>query len=197
MKPRILLVGGGGHCGACIDVIEREQRFTIVGIIDGRVDRQEISGYPILGGDDLLRQLRRKFDFACVTVGQIADPEPRIRLVQLLTELGYHLPSIISPRAMVSRTAHVGNGTIVMHDALVNAHAHVDENCILNTKSLVEHDARIAAFCHISTGAIVNGGAHVGYGSFVGSGAVVREQVHTPDRIFVKALSLYRGEIHV
>ena len=33
-KPEIILVGGGGHCKSCIDVIEAESRFTIKGIID-------------------------------------------------------------------------------------------------------------------------------------------------------------------
>ena len=33
-KPEIILVGGGGHCKSCIDVIEAEGRFIIKGIID-------------------------------------------------------------------------------------------------------------------------------------------------------------------
>ena len=34
MKEKIILIGGGGHCRACIDVIEQEGRFTIAGIVD-------------------------------------------------------------------------------------------------------------------------------------------------------------------
>ena len=34
MKPKILLVGGGGYCRSVIDVIEQESRYKIVGIID-------------------------------------------------------------------------------------------------------------------------------------------------------------------
>ena len=30
----ILLIGGGGHCKAVIDVIEQEGQFNIIGIID-------------------------------------------------------------------------------------------------------------------------------------------------------------------
>ncbi len=33
-KPNIILIGGGGHCKACIDVIEQENKYTIAGIID-------------------------------------------------------------------------------------------------------------------------------------------------------------------
>ena len=31
---KIILIGAGGHCKSCIDVIEEEKKFEIVGIID-------------------------------------------------------------------------------------------------------------------------------------------------------------------
>ena len=30
----LFLIGGGGHCKSCIDVIEEEGKFKIIGIID-------------------------------------------------------------------------------------------------------------------------------------------------------------------
>ena len=29
MNPKLILIGGGGHCAACIDVIEQENKFEI------------------------------------------------------------------------------------------------------------------------------------------------------------------------
>ncbi len=34
VKGKIILIGGGGHCKSCIDVIEQEGRFQITGIVD-------------------------------------------------------------------------------------------------------------------------------------------------------------------
>ena len=34
MKETIILIGGGGHCKSCIDVIEQEGRLQIAGIVD-------------------------------------------------------------------------------------------------------------------------------------------------------------------
>ena len=31
---KIILVGAGGHCKSCIDVIENENKYKITGIID-------------------------------------------------------------------------------------------------------------------------------------------------------------------
>jgi hypothetical protein len=46
MKEKIILIGGGGHCSACVDVIEQEGRFTIAGIVDVPEKKQHyILGY--------------------------------------------------------------------------------------------------------------------------------------------------------
>ena len=31
---KLILLGGGGHCKSCIDVIEQESKYTIEGILD-------------------------------------------------------------------------------------------------------------------------------------------------------------------
>ena len=33
---KIILVGAGGHCTSCIDVIEMEKKFKIAGLIDNK-----------------------------------------------------------------------------------------------------------------------------------------------------------------
>ena len=33
-KEEIILIGGGGHCKSCIDIIEQEGIYSIKGIID-------------------------------------------------------------------------------------------------------------------------------------------------------------------
>ena len=33
---KIILIGAGGHCVSCIDVIEMQRKFKIVGLIDNK-----------------------------------------------------------------------------------------------------------------------------------------------------------------
>lgn len=193
MKPKLILIGGGGHCVACIDVIEQEGKYEIAGIVDRDPLIKSLMGYPLLGNDDDLASLGLSCSYALITIGQIKSSLMRIRLFEHLKSLGFQLPSVISPRAYVSQHASVGEGTIVMHDALINSRARVGSNCIINTKSLIEHDSSIEDHCHISTGAIINGGVTIKRGSFVGSNAVTREAVSTRENDFVKAGSLFLG----
>jgi len=178
MKSVVILIGGGGHCKSCIDVIEQTSKYRIAGIVDVPEKlHQKILGYEVIGTDDDLHGLVKEYGNCLVTIGQIKSPATRIRLFKLLKGLGANLPVIVSPLAHVSEHASLGDGTIVMHHALINAGASVGRNCIINSKALVEHDAVIGDHCHISTGAVVNGGVRIGSETFFGSSAVSRENV--------------------
>ena len=188
---KILLIGGGGHAKSVIDVIEQEGRFEVAGIIEKFVgESKPVLGYELIGTDDELPVLRKHYDYALVTVGQIESAKLRIKLYSRLKELGFTLPTIISPLAYVSKHATLGEGTVVMHHALVNASAEVGTNCIINSKALVEHDAVVEDHCHISTGALLNGGVHVAAQSFVGSGVVTKQGAQLSG--FIKAGSVVK-----
>ena len=189
----IVLIGGGGHCKAVIDVIEQEGRFNIIGIIDKpELLGKNVLGYPIIGNDSELNILVKRCKNTLITIGQIRSPLPRINLFDTVLKLGFTLPSIVSPRAYVSQHASIGMGSIIMHDAIVNAGAKIGDNCIINTKSIVEHGSNIGNHCHISTNAVINGDVVVGNGSFIGSGAISKESIRIGDNYFAKAGSVIK-----
>lgn len=192
LKREIILLGGGGHCRSCIDVIELAGDFKIAGIVEqpGKGKADSILGYPVIGYDNGLPQLRNKFDHALVTVGHIGSGTVRARLFHELKKLNFSLPVIVSPLAHVSKHAAIGEGTIVMHKAVVNAGARIGSNCILNTSCLIEHDARVGDGTHISTGAVLNGGSTIGSGCFVGSNATIVNGINLPDDYFFRAGAL-------
>jgi len=185
-KPKLILIGAGGHAHACIDVIEQNGGYQIVGLV-GRPNElyDQHLGYAVIATDNELAALAKEHHCAFIAIGQIQTPNHRIRLYLRAIELGFKLPAIIAPTAYVSRRANIGTGTIVMHGAIVNAGATVGNNCIINTRALVEHDVMVADHCHISTGVILNGDVRVGPGSFVGSGSVIREGVTIEQRSVV------------
>lgn len=184
----LLLIGGGGHCRSCIDVIEAEGQYRIRGIVQPASDQTDrILGYPVIGSDEELPFLLRETPKALVTVGQIGSPEIRFRLYEQLKKLGGKLPSIVSPSAYFSKHAELNEGTIVMHGVIVNARASIGSNCIINSQALIEHDVVVADHCHVSTGVKLNGGVTIGKGSFIGSGAILKEGVVIGENVIISA----------
>ncbi|MDH4467815.1 MAG: NeuD/PglB/VioB family sugar acetyltransferase [Bacteriovoracaceae bacterium] len=191
----LFLIGGGGNCHSCIDVIEKCGNYNIEGIFDLKQNiGRKIFGYEIIGTDENIANYISSENYFLITIGQIKTPEPRIVIYELLKKLNANLAIIISPRAYVSKHALLGRGTIVMHDSLINANATIGENCVINTKSLIEHDSVIANHCHISTGAIVNGNCIIEEKSFIGSNSILREGSLVPKKSVIQAGMYYRDK---
>jgi len=190
---KLILVGGGGHCKSCIDVIEQENKFEIAGILDLEEKiGQEICGYKIIGTDDETEKYSKLGCYFLITVGQIKSPDLRIKLSEKIKSTGGKLATVISPRAYVSKNAVINEGTIIMHDAFLNTGVSVGKNCIINTKALLEHDVCVEDNCHISTSAVLNGEVNVGEGTFIGSNSTVVQCVKIPPGTFIKAGSLIK-----
>ena len=128
LKDSIILIGGGGHCKSCIEVIESDGRFRIAGILDLPERKgEEISGYPVIGTDDDIPELAQKHKNFFITMGHIKSPGFRIKMLNYLTGLGVNIPYIVASTAFVSKRAIIGRGTIVMHHCMVNTEAVVGE----------------------------------------------------------------------
>lgn len=190
----IILIGGGGHCKSCIDVIEAQGKYKIAGVVDVKEKLgTKILGYSIIGTDSDFPALASSYKNFIITIGQISISDKRSNLFEELKEYNVTFPTIVSPFAYVSKHVKIGQGTIIMHHAVVNCDASIGQNCIINTKVLIEHDAIVEDSCHIATGAVINGGVKVGKGSFVGSGAVTKQYAIISPGTFIKALSIYKS----
>ena len=184
----ILIAGAGGHAKACIDVIEATGKYEIVGLT-GTIDEcgTSVLGYPVIGQDNMLADLRNRVTCLAIGLGQLRSCKLRERLYYKAIELGYQLPPIISPFAVVSHHSNIGHGTVVFHGAVVNAATNIGICNIINSKALIEHDVTVGDFCHISTGVIVNGSSIVGARSFVGSGSVIVNNIEVPQDSYIKS----------
>ncbi len=177
-KLPIILIGGGGHCISCIDVIEQTGMYTILGILDvPEKVGQTVLNYPIIGTDFEIEKYIKECSNFFITVGQIKTVATRISIFNKIKKVGGTLPVIVSPLSHVSKYSNIEEGTIIMHHALVNANASIGKCCIINSKALIEHEASVGNFCHISTSACVNGQANIGQNSFIGSNTVIGNNI--------------------
>ena len=73
---KIILIGAGGHCKSCIDVIEIQKKFKIVGLVDNKKKFFMIN-YKIIGDDKELKKFSKKAQYALITTGQIKNSKIR------------------------------------------------------------------------------------------------------------------------
>jgi sugar O-acyltransferase (sialic acid O-acetyltransferase NeuD family) len=185
-RKQLILIGGGGHCKACIDVIESEGSFEIIGILDKKEKIGEnILDYKIIGDDDTIPTFIESTVYFIITVGQISTPEIRSEIYKNLITLKANIATIISPKATVSSYSKIGKGSIIMHQAVVAPGAEIGENCIINTQALIEHDSMIGNNVHVSTNATVNGNCYVGEKTFIGSSTVLLQGITIAENVLI------------
>ena len=172
-KPNIILIGGGGHCISVIDVIEKENKYNIKGVLDSNLEGANVLGYPVIGGDEKIRELINDETFFLITVGQIKSYKIRKKISKILELNKANLATVISPFAYVSKHSLIKEGTVIMHQAFLNAKVKIGKHCIVNTKANVEHGVEVEDFCHISTCSVINGDSVIEYGTFIGSNATI------------------------
>lgn len=191
-----MLIGGGGHCKACIDVIEQTEKFEIVGIFDlPHTLNTTVLDYKVIGTDlDIPEYVKLGYSFI-ITVGQIKNASLRKKIFDSLKENKAKIATVIAKSAYVSPHANVGLGTIVMYGVTINAGATIGENCILNTRCNIEHDAVIGNNVHVSTHAVINGDVEIGDESFIGSNATVSSQVEVVKNTIIGAGTLVAKHI--
>ena len=187
LKKNIVLVGGGGHCISVIDIIENGNEYNILGILDSNVSENNILGYKVLGGDNLIPKLVNENTYFLITVGQIKSYSIRKNISKILIENNAKLATVISSLAYVSKHTQIGEGTIIMNHAVVNAKSKIGKNCIINTKANIEHGVSIGEFCHISTCAVVNGDSVIGSGTFIGSNATISNGISIKENSIISA----------
>lgn len=207
----VALIGGGGHARALMDVLSR-LGCVAAGIIT--TDKAEL-GREYEGVH--VRWLEEDFLAAMsdIPVALALGNRPRkgdsglcarAAVATRYTQAGARWQSVISPLAIVSPSAMLGEAVQVMHGVIMQPSVNAGAHTILNTGAIIEHDAHIGAHCHIAPGAVVCGGvriadyAHiganatllpgvtVGEGAVVGAGMRVTRDVSEGETIYVPAV---------
>lgn len=197
MSEKLVLIGGGGHCKSVLDTIKSLSIFDDIVITDVTLPRDTIIfGAKVVGDDAVLKELfRNGYRNAVIAIGGIESLKKRRTLISEIKKLGYHLPTIIDPHAIISKYAKLGEGVFVGKRAVVNSEAVVGNYSIINTGAIVEHNCFIGDNSHISVGANLCGTVVVGNNSFVGAGTVVRDGITIGDNVIIGAGSFVNKNI--
>lgn len=172
----IVVYGAGGHARVVIDMLRAGRRdLHVVGLVDDAEDRpDEVLGVPVLGDASRLGELReRGVTMAALGVGAVTHNALRAELYARLLRLGFELPNIIHPDAMVEPSVRMGRGNQIFAGAVISSNARLGDNAIINSNTVVSHDCQIGDHVHVTPGALLAGGVTVGARTVVGMGVTV------------------------
>lgn len=187
----ILIIGNGGHAKVVRDVIEAEGNYKVSGYLDDNIEKMYKEKDLIF---DNLRniQLYQENYYFVIAIG---NNKIRNKIFDKINVSSERFPALIHPRAIISKTAEIGNGTVVMPGAIVNAETVIGQHAIINTGSVVEHDCVIKDYTHISPGAVLTGNVSVGESTQVGANATVIPNLKIGAHVMVGAGSTVISDV--
>lgn len=171
-RRKIVLIGAGSHAKVIIEAIRAADSADIVGLVDPASVGDSVFGVPVVGDDDVLPHLRSTgVEDAVVAIG---DNATRDRLAQQLQRLLFGLPNVVHPSALISPSASLGHGVMIMARALVGTDTQVGDFAIVNSAASVDHHNLIGTAAHVASGCALSGHVSVGARTLIGVGSAVR-----------------------
>lgn len=162
----MFLYGASGHAKVVIDILQ-SQNINIEGLVDDNMSLSELCGFPV-------SHTPNRSSSYIVSIG---DNSTRKKIVERLALLPISFCSAIHPSAVVSSSAVIKEGTVVLQGSIIQASAKIGRHNIINTGSSIDHDCLLGDFVHISPHATLCGHVSVGEGTWIGAGSTIIQGV--------------------
>ncbi len=203
-KIPLLIIGSSGHAKVIIDIVEKQGKYYIIGLIDSyRSIGEETLGYLVLGDENLIIKYASEYSNLHLFIA-IGDNSVRHKVTNKINALGvdFSYASVIHPTAIIGKGIKIGVGVAVMAGSVINPASAIGNFSIINTASSIDHDCQIDQFATISPGAILGGSVKIGQFAVVSIGATVIHGINIGEDSIVGAGAtvinhIGNNEIHV
>ena len=176
-----------GAVGICVDIVETLLvlgpgcGLFPLGFLDDApaLKRAKVAGLPVLGGIDAAGEYPRAL-FAC-GIGGPASFRARRALIARTGLASERFATIIHPSAVISVSARLGRGVIVLANCSIGAGAQVDDHVLMLQNCVVGHDSHLGERCILASGVVVSGNVRIGRDCYLGAASAIRERLSIGD----------------
>ena len=178
MAARLLIVGAGGHGRSVAEIVTVSDAWQFAGFIDDTLPRStDGSAWPVVGATGELAACRSVAEFAIVAIGNNAVRE---RLQHQLLDLGFKIPNVIHPSAVLAPSARWGVGCAIRAGSVIGTEATLGDGVIVNSGAVVDHHCSVQDYAHLGTNACMAGGSMLGRGAWMQAGSALGYGVQVP-----------------
>lgn len=171
---KLLVLGAGGHGKVVAETAQIMNKWSEIAFLDDRDCINNVIGIPVIGKLNDYLTLSGEYDYAFVAFG---DNKLRLNWIEKLEQAGFLVPSLIHPSSIISKTANISCGTIILAGTIINSSASIGVGCIINTAASLDHDSIIENGVHISPGVSIGGTVRIGSYTWVCIGANISNNI--------------------
>lgn len=193
----IILIGGGNQAHYTIDIINKEGKYNIVGIVDSiHPIGTERFGYKVIGRQEDLQALIKDYD---IDGGVIAIGDNWIRhtvsqqLLQIV-DIDFFV-NAIHPSVIIGNNVKLGNGVVAMAGVIFNPKSVIGDFTFYATGAQIEHDCIIEPYASVSAGSVLGGHVHIKTFAAITLNVTVVDRVSIGKNTVIGAASLVTKSI--
>jgi UDP-N-acetylbacillosamine N-acetyltransferase len=172
----IYIYGASGH-GLVVEDIARACGYQEILFIDDNHVK-----YPKFSDFDVKNEIP-------IVIG-IGDNKIRADIFDKIEKFGMKIITLIHPSAVISKSAIIDKGTVIMPNVIVNAYTKIGMGCIINSGAVIEHENNIHNFVHVSPNASLAGNVSILDSAHIGIAAVVRQEIKIGEHTLIGAGSV-------
>jgi sugar O-acyltransferase (sialic acid O-acetyltransferase NeuD family) len=178
---QLLLIGAGGFAREAAEVVhainDERPTWDLLGFLDDdpSLHGSEKEGLPVLGA---VADLRRYPDASvAICTGSPSNNFSRKRIVRALDLPPSRYATLVHPRAVVPRSARIGQGTVLLSSVVLTAAVRVGSHVAMMPGVVLTHDDVIGDFVTFGAGAQLAGTVSVDEGAYLGAGSLIRQNL--------------------
>ena len=192
-----LVIFGAGGQAANVFEVATTLNTPIIGFVDESYGANEAFTYLDLPVFRSIQEATRTLASASLVValgeGWSREQETRRALEQSVCPIG--LSTLIHPSAVVSHSAYIGGGSVVMPGVFVGPNATLGEGVIVGANSVIGHDCEVRDYSSIYASVTLGGKVTLGHRTAIGMNSVVQEKTRVGSDVVVGAQSLVRQDV--
>lgn len=183
---RLLIYGSRAYARTVAELAE-DCGHEVVGMIDDDDPRRP----GVIGG---FADARAGHANCGVAMGiGYSDLAGRWQAWRRVRDSGMIAPALIHPRAIVARSASIGQGVVVMAGSIVDQRVRIGEAVVIWPGACISHDSVVGDNSFVSPNATLCGEVRVGANSFIGAGAAIADHCEIPADSRILMLERYAG----
>lgn len=203
-KIPLLIIGSSGHAKVIIDIVEKQGKYDIIGLIDSfRSIGEETLGHRVLGDENIIIKYASEYNNLHLFIA-IGDNAVRFKMFNQISALykPFNFATVIHPTAIIGKDVNIGVGVAIMAGSVINPASAIGNFSIINTACSIDHDCQIDHFTTISPGSVLGGSVKVGQFAAVSIGATIKHGITIGEDSIVGAGAtvinhIGKNEIHV
>jgi sugar O-acyltransferase (sialic acid O-acetyltransferase NeuD family) len=184
----LLILGAGGHGRVVADTAMTTGLWNKISFLDDKFPILKIvNDIPVTGTFNDYQKFINEYDYAFVALG---ENKKRMYLLDMLENIGYKIPNIIHPNAIISRNTKIANGVFIMAGVILNTGVNIERGVLINTSATVDHDSQLEKGAHIAPGVHICGTVVIGSFTYIYSGSVISNNITIGNNCIVAAGSV-------